>query len=119
MAHAVIGVGVWSRAARLAEKLLRIELDKAIERALRACPDDGTSTPSFAWPTMADSERRLRAAAKRLAAKRTYNHTREDSTLMPCPRCAATDVERTLAEALADARRKITTLERKLREQGR
>lgn len=40
-------------------------------------------------------------------SKRTYNHTREDSPLRPCPACAATEAERELAGALADARHEL------------
>jgi hypothetical protein len=37
----------------------------------------------------------------------SYNHTREDSPLMPCPACAHTDAERELTEALAHVREEL------------
>jgi hypothetical protein len=38
----------------------------------------------------------------------TYNHTREDSHLMPCPQCASTEAEKELAERLLDTRIKLS-----------
>lgn len=39
---------------------------------------------------------------------KAYNHTREDSRLRPCPECASTEAEKELAEALLDARTKLS-----------
>lgn len=53
--------------------------------------------------TIGPGERRVRLVPKRKQSP-AYNHTREDSPLMPCPKCATTPAERELAEALLAAR---------------
>lgn len=37
-----------------------------------------------------------------------YNHTREDSPLLPCPKCASSPAEKELAEMLLQERRRLS-----------
>ncbi len=57
---------------------------------------------------VSELEKRLPSQAESTPTKwATFNHTRDDSPLLPCKECASTDIERNMADVIADLRQEL------------